>query len=81
MNNLHGMLHETRQALGSSTHLRFQDHTLVLGEGVWVDVDAFIALAAKARRTRELSDYLAALELYKGDLLPEDHYEDWTSAR
>jgi predicted ATPase/DNA-binding SARP family transcriptional activator len=81
MNNLHGMLHETRQSFSSTTHLRFQDHALLLGERVWVDVDAFIALAAKARRTREPSDYLAALELYKGDLLPEDPYEDWTSAR
>jgi hypothetical protein len=33
------------------------------------------------RRGRELRAYRAALNLYAGDLSPEDRYEEWAEAR
>ncbi|HEX2033749.1 MAG TPA: BTAD domain-containing putative transcriptional regulator [Chloroflexota bacterium] len=48
---------------------------------VWVDVDAFEAAASKASRSGDPADYRAALDLYGGDLLPEDRYEDWAAPR
>lgn len=46
-----------------------------------MDIEAFESAAATARRTREPSAYRAALELYSGDLLPEDRYEGWAEDR
>ena len=44
---------------------------------LWVDVEAFEQAAAAARRSRESAAYRAALDLYAGELLPEDRYEGW----
>ncbi len=38
-------------------------------------------LLATARRSRDPAAYRVALELYAGDLLPEDRYEEWTQGR
>ncbi len=43
---------------------------------LWVDVEAFEEAAAAARRSRELAAYRAVVELYTGELLPGDRYED-----
>ena len=48
---------------------------------LWVDVEAFEGSAATARRVREPAAYRAAIELYAGDLLPEDRYEAWAEER
>ena len=48
---------------------------------LWVDVEAFERAAATARRSREPAAYRSAIELYVGELLPEDRYEDWTLER
>jgi predicted ATPase/DNA-binding SARP family transcriptional activator/DNA-binding CsgD family transcriptional regulator len=48
---------------------------------LWVDVDAFEAALATARRIREPAAYRAALGLYAGELLPDDRYEDWAEDR
>jgi hypothetical protein len=48
---------------------------------LWVDVDAFEEAAATARGAKEPATYRAALDLYEGDLLPEDRYEAWTEGR
>ncbi len=42
-----------------------------------MDAETFEDAAAAARRSREPAAYRAALELYAGDLLPEDRYETW----
>ncbi len=34
-----------------------------------------------ARRTRDPAAFRAAIELYAGELLPEDRYEEWAEAR
>src|SRR5215207_9041333 len=87
-NNLRQTLHATRRALISdpaeaSRYLASEDESLVLcPEGdLWVDVDAFEEAAATARRARDPGAYRAALELYAGELLPGDRYEEWAEGR
>ena len=69
--NLRKAIHFARQAIGP-------DHILVRGgvvaldaRALTVDVDVFEALARSGAAT-------AALELYRGELLPEDRFEPWT---
>jgi predicted ATPase/DNA-binding SARP family transcriptional activator/DNA-binding CsgD family transcriptional regulator len=81
-NNLRQALHATRRTLdpdASSRYLASEDESLVLcPEGqLWVDVEVFEEAAATARRGKELAAYRAALELYAGELLPRDRYEEW----
>ena len=56
-------------------HLRLRDEMLRLeARHLWVDVDAFEVAA-------EAGDVRAAVELYAGELLPEDRFEPWTEER
>jgi predicted ATPase/DNA-binding SARP family transcriptional activator len=66
-----------------SPYLLLDSETVLLcPEGhIWVDVEAFEAAATAAVRSRQPDAYLAAIELYAGDLLPEDRYEDWVIRR
>jgi predicted ATPase/DNA-binding CsgD family transcriptional regulator len=48
---------------------------------MWVDVEAFEEAAVTARRERDPAAYRAALELYAGELLPADRYEEWADVR
>jgi predicted ATPase/DNA-binding SARP family transcriptional activator/DNA-binding CsgD family transcriptional regulator len=89
-NNLRQALYGARQVLGpvtsaatSSRYLRLEAERLALcpDEQVWVDVEAFEAAAVTARRSRDPAAYRAALNLYAGDLLPEDRYEEWAEDR
>ncbi len=87
-NNLRYALHNARRAMGinqasASPYLRFQGELLALcSEGLlWVDVEAFEDAAGVARRTREPAAYRRAIELYVGELLPGDRYEDWAEGR
>ena len=81
-NNLHQALYVARRALaGTSGALcRLRDDVVLLSDGAmpWLDTDAFDAACRRARQTRDPQDYRAAAELYRGDLLPEDRFEDWT---
>jgi two-component SAPR family response regulator len=53
---------------------------------VWVDVDAFETNLKAGNESLQsdpdaaIRDYTAAVDLYKGEYLPERRYEDWTSA-
>lgn len=83
-NNLRGALHVARRTLSptptiASRYLRLTGDELALcpGASLWVDVDAFEEAGAEARRSREPAVYRTAIELYTGELLPEDLYEDW----
>src|SRR5215208_5617279 len=85
-NNLRNTLHAARKILdpaGGSRYLASEDDSLVLcpGGDLWVDVDAFEEAAVGARRSGDPAAYRAAIELYSGDLLPEDRYEEWAEAR
>ena len=48
---------------------------------LWVDVEAFEEAADTARRSKDPAAYRAAIELYSGELLPEDRYEEWAESR
>src|SRR5215207_2955953 len=85
-NNLRRTLHSARRALDPSAGYRYvasQDEQLVLcaRSELWVDVEAFEEATATARQEREPAAYRAAIELYVGDLLPEDRYEEWAEQR
>ena len=85
-NNLRKVLHATRRVLDradGSRYLASHDEQLVLcpNGDLWVDVEAFKEAAATARRGRDPAAYRAALDLYAGDLLPEDRYEEWAEGR
>lgn len=85
-NNLRHTLHAARAILdqkAGSRYLASEEESLVLcpGGSLWVDVDAFEEAAASARRSRAPAAYMAAIELYAGDLLPGDRYEEWTEGR
>jgi predicted ATPase/DNA-binding SARP family transcriptional activator/DNA-binding CsgD family transcriptional regulator len=86
-NNLHQTLHVARRTL--EPEVTTHQHLTTRGESValcpdgslWVDVRAFDEAAREARRARDIAAYRSALDLYAGDLLPEDRYEDWTDGR
>ncbi len=81
-NNLRGVLLVARRAIGPVGRLVERDRMLVLeaAGGVWIDAIAFEQAAIQALGRDDLAAYGRALDLYAGDLLPEDHYEDWTMA-
>ena len=80
-NNLHQALYVARRALGGAQGGLFtlRDDIVLLSEGAspWLDTEAFDAACRLARHTRDPHDYQLADELYRGDLLPEDRFEDW----
>ena len=81
-NNLRQTVHTARRTFDlsmGSRYLASRDESLVLcpESSLWVDVDAFEEAARSARRTREPAVYRAALDLYTGELLPTDRYEEW----
>jgi predicted ATPase/DNA-binding SARP family transcriptional activator/DNA-binding CsgD family transcriptional regulator len=81
-NNLRRILHTARRVLdpaAGSHYLVSEDELLVLcpqGD-LWVDAEAFEAAARTDRHSREPAVYEAALDLYYGELLPGDRYEEW----
>jgi len=89
LNSFGKALHAARHALEpelprrqSSAYLRLADAVLILNtEHVVVDADQFEQLAEDAIRQREVEAYQAALAAYRGELLPEDRYENWCSER
>jgi DNA-binding SARP family transcriptional activator len=87
-NNLRQVIYGAHRVLDltSDSHSRYlslQDEQLTLcQEGqLWVDADAFEEAAATARRARDPAVYRAAIDLYTGDLLPDDRYEGWVEYR
>lgn len=84
-NNLRVTLHTARRLLQMS-HL---NSPLVLSQGeflaldrsqsVWVDVHAFEEAARQCGNHPQA--YHAALDLYAGDLLPDDLYDEWVCER
>jgi predicted ATPase/DNA-binding SARP family transcriptional activator len=87
-NNLHRTLHFARRTLESnpasaSHYLRLQGDLLALcpDAPLWVDVESFEEAAGAARRARDPAAHRTAIELYSGELLPEDRYEEWAQER
>src|SRR4051812_18732131 len=77
-NNLHQALHAARRVVGAQ-RLVLSDDLVVLGGdgGVSVDVDEFDGAAARAVASGAVEELRAALDMWSGELLPEDLYEDW----
>ncbi len=89
-NNLHHALHIARRTLEPSApagaasgylHLRGESLALSPAGPVWVDVEAFEEAATTARHALEPAAYRAAIDLYSGELLPQDRYEVWAEDR
>jgi predicted ATPase/DNA-binding SARP family transcriptional activator/DNA-binding CsgD family transcriptional regulator len=87
-NNLRHALHVARRVFdpdpsAASSYLNLQGDQLALcpGEQLWVDLEAFEETAAAARRSKDPTAYRVAIELYSGELLPEDRYEEWAETR
>jgi predicted ATPase/DNA-binding SARP family transcriptional activator len=87
-NGLHQVLYTARRALASggdehaATRLTLRDDVVTLSdEELWIDVEGFERAATAAREAKTPATYRAALDLYTGELLPEDLYEDWATAR
>jgi predicted ATPase/DNA-binding SARP family transcriptional activator/DNA-binding CsgD family transcriptional regulator len=91
LNNLHYALHVARRTLDPSApassaasrylHLRGEQLVLCPDSLLWVDVEAFEEAAATARHALEPAAFRAAIDLYSGELLPEDRYEPWVEER
>ncbi len=82
-NNLHQTLFTARKIFEAAgvCALILQDSLLSLGDGLSVDVEQFEAAVAQTANSQDPALFQAALELYPGDLLPVDLYEEWTVAR
>lgn len=88
-NNLRQALHAARKVLtpdaGDALRLLvLHDGQLALCPegGLWVDAQAFeVATVAARRGAHEPTAHRAAVNLYTGDLLPEDRYEEWVVDR
>ncbi len=81
-NNLRGALHQARHALAPVGRIVARGGALVLEATGTLTIDsvAFVAAAAEAERGRTADAHRRALDLYTGELLPDELYEDWTIA-
>jgi predicted ATPase/DNA-binding SARP family transcriptional activator/DNA-binding CsgD family transcriptional regulator len=86
-NNLRQALHVARRALETDPSaprylISHGDQLVLCPDGpIWVDVEAFEKAANTARRSKDPPAYQAAIDLYSGELLPEDRYEKWAEGR
>ncbi len=86
-NNLHQALHIARRTLEpeSNTYrylpMRGEHLALCPEDSARVDVKAFERAALEASGSRQPAAYRAAVDLYTGDLLPRDRYEEWAESR
>ena len=84
--NLRKALHHARGALealapGSGACIVSDGEFLALAsEGLSIDIERFRSSLARARRTATSSAYEDALAIYRGELLPDDRYDDWAVA-
>ncbi len=86
-NNLYRTVHALRQTLdtalgtGSADAMfAFQDGVLTLNDPIWVDAHEFETQVrpATANHPLPITNLQSLLDLYAGDLLPDDLYADWT---
>jgi predicted ATPase/DNA-binding SARP family transcriptional activator len=79
-NNMHQVLHAARRILGADSIVLHDDVVLLDSDsGIVVDIDEFAAGATRGCSTGKVDELQRALELWHGDLLPEDLYEDWAA--
>ena len=86
-NNLRQALFVARRALdscgedGAARIVLARDVLTLAGDGLHIDVEAFEAAAAEAERAPSIAGHRAAIDLYGGELLPEDRFDEWATAR
>jgi predicted ATPase/DNA-binding SARP family transcriptional activator len=86
-NSLRQALFVARRALDSAgddgaARIDFTRDVLRLGgDRLRVDVEQFEAVAAEAEHDPSVERYVAAVDVYAGDLLPEDRFAEWATAR
>ena len=90
VNNLHKAIHLARHDLEPELNSAADSHFIVTqgqqilltapGE-LWIDVEEFEQRAAEAVKGDAEGSCEKALAIYRGDLLTEDLYEDWTAMR
>jgi predicted ATPase/DNA-binding SARP family transcriptional activator/DNA-binding CsgD family transcriptional regulator len=87
-NNLRHILHVARRAFdrdpSAGSHylnLHGDQMTLCPDGQLWVDAEAFEEAAAAARRSQDPAAYRTAIELYSGEFLPDNRYEEWVEVR
>ncbi len=76
---LHAAAHFARRALGDphSVVLAGETVSLLPDRDVHLDTVRFEAAAAAAVAARDRDGAIGAVDLYGGELLPQDRYEDW----
>lgn len=92
--NLHQAIYSLRQTLRRRDpdvqHIQFENNQYFLNPelSVWLDVEEFEAQVQAGRRLEgsgqldaAMREYAAAVNLYQGDFLAEDLYEDWPRPR
>lgn len=83
MPKLHKATHFARRAIGRDDAVVLRDNTLALFPHVDIAADA-VAFEQHARAALSREDVEAAqraLDGYRGELLPDDRYEDWATER
>jgi DNA-binding SARP family transcriptional activator len=94
-NRLKAVMHHLRKALspddsGSILYINYHNGCYELSPEahIWVDVSVFEERQKRARKlelgghlNEAISLYLEATNLYRGDFLEEDRYEEWTLLR
>ena len=82
-NNFRYALYTARRILDAGGIPLREGEYLSLGdnESVWVDTHAFEAASDIARRSNDPAACRPAADLYRGELLPSDRYEEWLDAR
>jgi predicted ATPase/DNA-binding SARP family transcriptional activator/class 3 adenylate cyclase len=86
-NNLRQALFVARRALDScgedgAARIALAHDVLTLAtDRLRIDVEQFEEAAAKAERAPSIARHRAAIDLYTGELLPEDRFDEWASAR
>jgi predicted ATPase/DNA-binding SARP family transcriptional activator len=86
-NNLRQALFVARRALDScgeegAARIQLVHDVLTLAtDRLRIDVEDFEAAALEAERAPSVERHQAAIDLYGGDLLPEDRFDDWATGR
>ena len=83
LNNLYQTLHILRQTLdrylgaeSAENTLTFEGGIITLDESVWVDAEEFQQIGNNSQSSED--DLERALDLYIGDLLTDNLYDEWT---
>jgi DNA-binding SARP family transcriptional activator/tetratricopeptide (TPR) repeat protein len=86
--NIEVLVSRIRRAVGDRTLIRTGTGGYILADGgrCWVDAESFLVAVKAGRATlaarpgEALTSFRAALDIWRGEPLPEDTYADWAQA-